>query len=52
MARLKQAGALIAGKSVTTEFAYFQPGPARNPHNPAHTPSRLQQWIGGRCGCG
>ena len=35
---LKQAGALIAGKSVTTEFAYFQPGPTRNPHNLAHTP--------------
>jgi Asp-tRNA(Asn)/Glu-tRNA(Gln) amidotransferase A subunit family amidase len=36
--RLKGAGALIAGKTVTTEFAYFQPGPTRNPHNPAHTP--------------
>ncbi len=31
-------GALILGKSVTTEFAYFEPGPTRNPHNPAHTP--------------
>ena len=36
--RLKQAGALIAGKTVTTEFAYFEPGPTRNPHNPSHTP--------------
>ncbi len=36
--RLKEAGALIAGKTVTTEFAYFTPGPTRNPHNPAHTP--------------
>ncbi len=36
--RLKQAGALIVGKTVTTEFAYFGPGPTRNPHNPAHTP--------------
>lgn len=36
--RLRQAGALIAGKTVTTEFAYFQPGPTRNPHNPGHTP--------------
>ncbi|MCP4397740.1 MAG: amidase [bacterium] len=36
--RLKQAGALIAGKTVTTEFAYFEPGPTRNPHNPKHTP--------------
>ena len=36
--RLKENGALIAGKTVTTEFAYFQPGPTRNPRNPAHTP--------------
>lgn len=36
--RLKSAGALILGKTVTTEFAYFEPGPTRNPHNPAHTP--------------
>ncbi|MDX1600408.1 MAG: amidase [Anaerolineales bacterium] len=36
--RLKLAGALILGKTVTTEFAYFAPGPTRNPHNPEHTP--------------
>jgi Asp-tRNA(Asn)/Glu-tRNA(Gln) amidotransferase A subunit family amidase len=36
--QLKQAGALILGKTVTTEFAYFAPGPTRNPHNLAHTP--------------
>ena len=36
--RLKTAGALVLGKTVTTEFAYFTPGPTRNPHNPAHTP--------------
>lgn len=36
--KLKNAGALIAGKTVTTEFAYFEPGPTRNPHNLAHTP--------------
>lgn len=35
---LRNAGALILGKTVTTEFAYFAPGPTRNPHNPAHTP--------------
>jgi len=38
VALLREAGALIAGKTVTTEFAYFEPGPTRNPHNPAHTP--------------
>ena len=36
--RLKEAGALILGKTVTTEFAYFEPGPTRNPHDPEHTP--------------
>ncbi|MBI5052409.1 MAG: amidase [Chloroflexi bacterium] len=35
---LKNAGALIFGKAVSTEFAYFGPGPTRNPHNPEHTP--------------
>ncbi|MDD9956609.1 MAG: amidase [Anaerolineaceae bacterium] len=36
--RLQRAGALVLGKTVTTEFACFEPGPTRNPHNPAHTP--------------
>src|SRR5215212_458800 len=36
--QLKEAGALIFGKTATTEFAYFSPGPTRNPHNPEHTP--------------
>ncbi len=35
---LRRAGALILGKTVTTEFAYFEPGPTRNPHNPAYSP--------------
>lgn len=36
--RLKQAGALVLGKTVSTEFAYFAPGPTRNPHHPERTP--------------
>ena len=36
--RLREAGALILGKTVTTEFAYFEPGDTRNPHNIEHTP--------------
>jgi Asp-tRNA(Asn)/Glu-tRNA(Gln) amidotransferase A subunit family amidase len=36
--RLRAAGAVVAGKTVTTEFAYFAPGPTRNPHHPEHTP--------------
>src|SRR5215813_9074598 len=38
VAKLCAAGAVIIGKSVTTEFAYYHPGPTRNPHNHAHTP--------------
>lgn len=36
--RLREAGAILIGKTVTTEFAYFEPGPTANPLNPAHTP--------------
>jgi len=35
---LRGAGAVILGKTVTTECAYFSPGKTRNPHNPEHTP--------------
>src|SRR4051794_13720278 len=35
---LRAAGAVILGKTVTTECAYFCPGKTRNPHNPEHTP--------------
>jgi Asp-tRNA(Asn)/Glu-tRNA(Gln) amidotransferase A subunit family amidase len=35
---LRAAGAVIMGKTVTTECAYFNPGKTRNPHNPEHTP--------------
>jgi Asp-tRNA(Asn)/Glu-tRNA(Gln) amidotransferase A subunit family amidase len=38
VAMLRAAGALILGKTVTTEFAYFAPGKTRNPCNPEHTP--------------
>jgi Asp-tRNA(Asn)/Glu-tRNA(Gln) amidotransferase A subunit family amidase len=35
---LRAAGAVIMGKTVTTEFAYFSPGKTRNPLNSEHTP--------------
>ena len=38
VARLREAGAVIIGKTVTTEFAYFHPGPTRNPHDLERTP--------------
>ncbi|MDE2503359.1 MAG: amidase [Burkholderiales bacterium] len=36
--RLREAGGLVMGKTVTTEFATYAPGPTRNPHDPRHTP--------------
>ncbi len=36
--RLLRAGALIAGKTVTAEFAVGAPGPTRNPRDPSRTP--------------
>jgi Asp-tRNA(Asn)/Glu-tRNA(Gln) amidotransferase A subunit family amidase len=35
---LRAAGALVMGKTVTTEFAHAAPGPTRNPHDTDHTP--------------
>ena len=34
----RAAGAILLGKTVTTEFANRTPGKTKNPHNPAHTP--------------
>ncbi|MEF8908207.1 MAG: amidase [Haloarculaceae archaeon] len=36
--RLREAGAVVLGKTVTTEFAGFAPGLTRNPHDADHTP--------------
>ncbi|MFS3135384.1 amidase [Gluconacetobacter sacchari] len=38
VALLRAAGASMAGKTVTTEFAFFRPGPTTNPFDPARTP--------------
>ncbi|MDJ1007054.1 MAG: amidase [Paracoccaceae bacterium] len=38
VSRLREAGAILMGKSVTTELAFMHPGATTNPHNPAHTP--------------
>jgi Asp-tRNA(Asn)/Glu-tRNA(Gln) amidotransferase A subunit family amidase len=38
VATLRAAGAVILGKTVTTECATYTPGKTRNPHNPEHTP--------------
>ena len=36
--RLRAAGAVVLGKTVTTEFAFYSPGKTRNPHDPSRTP--------------
>jgi Asp-tRNA(Asn)/Glu-tRNA(Gln) amidotransferase A subunit family amidase len=38
VALARAAGAIVVGKTVSTEFATFGPGPTRNPRNPQHTP--------------
>lgn len=38
VSRLVEAGAIVLGKTVTAEFAYFDPGATRNPHDTGHTP--------------
>src|SRR6516225_2393922 len=38
VALARTAGAIVLGKTVTTEFAAFSPGKTANPLNPAHTP--------------
>ena len=53
-ARLRAAGAVIMGKTVTTEFATRTPGKTRNPHAPDHTPGGLpratRRWWSGCAG--
>jgi Asp-tRNA(Asn)/Glu-tRNA(Gln) amidotransferase A subunit family amidase len=50
--KLKNAGALVMGKTVTTEFAYFTPGPTRNPHNKNHTPGGSSSGSAAAIGAG
>ena len=38
VSKLREAGAVIMGKTVTTEFAVYAPGKTTNPHDPARTP--------------
>ena len=46
VAKFKKAGALVLGKTVTTEFAAGDPSPTRNPWNPAHTPGGSSSGSG------
>ena len=49
---LRAAGAVILGKTHTTEFAYYDPSPARNPHNIGHTPGGSSSGSGAAVGAG
>jgi len=49
---LKNAGAFIFGKTVTTEFAYFEPGATRNPFNVEHTPGGSSSGSAAAVACG
>ena len=49
---LRQAGAVIMGKTVTTEFATHHPGKTRNPHNPGHTPGGSSSGSAAAVACG
>lgn len=52
VASLRAAGAVIIGKTHTTEFAYYDPSPARNPHNINHTPGGSSSGSGAALGAG
>ena len=52
VALLRQAGAVILGKTVSTEFAMYEPGKTANPPQPGAHAGRLVQWLGGGGGGG
>jgi Asp-tRNA(Asn)/Glu-tRNA(Gln) amidotransferase A subunit family amidase len=47
VAMLRAAGAVILGKTVTTECATYAPGKTRNPHDPTRTPGGSSSGSGG-----
>ncbi len=49
---LREAGAIIVGKTVTTEFAATRPGPTRNPHDLTRTPGGSSSGSAAAVGCG
>ena len=50
--RLEQAGAIVLGKTVSTEFAYFDPGATTNPHDPGRTPGGSSSGSSAAVACG
>lgn len=52
VALARAAGCVLPGKTVTTEFAYFHPGPTANPHSPDHTPGGSSSGSAAAVGAG
>src|SRR5207253_2204960 len=50
--RLRQAGAVLVGKTVTTQYASFDPSPTRNPWNLARTPGGSSSGSAAAVACG
>jgi Asp-tRNA(Asn)/Glu-tRNA(Gln) amidotransferase A subunit family amidase len=50
--RLRQAGAVLLGKAVTTAYASFDPPPTRNPWDPARTPGGSSSGSAAALACG
>jgi aspartyl-tRNA(Asn)/glutamyl-tRNA(Gln) amidotransferase subunit A len=50
--RLRQAGALILGKTVTTPYAFLDPPPTRNPWNAERTPGGSSSGSAAAVACG
>ncbi len=48
----RRAGAIVVGKTVTTEFAHFNPGPTVNPHDPTRTPGGSSSGSAAAVGAG
>lgn len=52
VARLRRLGAVVQGKTVTTEFGYFAPGPTNNPRVAGHTPGGSSSGSAAAVGSG
>ncbi len=52
VAQARNAGAVVIGKTVTTEFAYYRPGKTVNPHDPERTPGGSSQGSAAAVGAG
>ena len=52
VARLRRLGTVVQGKTVTTEFGYFAPGPTSNPRLAGHTPGGSSSGSAAAVGSG